>query len=89
MALAMAVFVFYGKISQNHELTLPNDREFDLLSIGALDFWDPLWLGLWPFLYFMEGSRKMVAPRSMTPKVREMSPTVKPFDQSGFEYGWL
>ena len=32
-------------------MTLPKDREFDLLSIGTLDtFWDALWLELWPFL---------------------------------------
>ena len=36
----------------------PNDREFNLLSNGAVEsFWDALWLGIEAFLCFMEESR--------------------------------
>ena len=34
-------------------MTNPNDRECDLLSIGAVhSFWDGLWLGIGPLLFW-------------------------------------
>ena len=35
---------------------LPNDREFNLISNGAVEsFWDTLWLGIQAFLLFKSG----------------------------------
>ena len=42
---------------------LPNDREFNLLSNGAVEsFWDALCLGIQPFLCSIVESRRIRAP---------------------------
>ena len=40
-----------------------NDREFNLLSNGAIEsFWDALWLELWPLLCSIVESRRIRVP---------------------------
>ena len=41
----------------------PNDREFNLLSNGAIEsFWDALWLELWQCLCSIVESRRIRVP---------------------------
>ena len=55
------LFVFYARISSNRDLASPKYGEGNLLSIRTIDsFWDTLWQELWPFLCYMQESRRTV-----------------------------